>query len=544
MDNFLEFIIKDIDAKKILDSTAPTKTKTNRKKLYNTLEEFESKYRDYQTNIKNYLFAKEKSFSIKENETDLKDLENRIKTLEKAKFLLNPSNTYFEKMGFDVLLYQINNYYVFNFNSLNKIINGFLEKFEQAGIALQSDDFDYTFYVHEYMTSFLEVYYKKSSSYNKVSEVFERIYYMNPEIISHIELNFRKLIRKNSDAFENYISKSQKSILLEANVSDYNSCLEELKSLSSKYMLANRESVLDIIELAKNGTIDMEHYLEDNKIRKTAFTTVIANNIDYNNKEDMDDICTALEKLKINMEEYHNYLDFLPLFKNFKEEYSKLLDESTDKKNQSTDLREIKITISKKEAELARINNKIFGTKTKFLNLRGNDNRTLKIESVCKAKELYELYKIYDQEYFKSKVVEILDKTLTIDDLLNLYYSFDYFKKLAIKKVYKSDSYDEIVEYSEKFDKFANNLSNVVMPGVLVFEETNIVRNIANKYRLHSIRIQEGDLSSNNLDNLMNKISLILRINQINNSPLSVEKIWFIAEVQKIKNKDKVSEEK
>lgn len=536
MDNFLEFILKDIDTKKTIDSTAPTKTKTNRKKLYNKLEEYESKYNDYLANIKNYLFAKEKSLKIKENEKDLTDILQRIKVLEEIKFLHNPSNTYFEKMGFDILLYQLNHYYVFNFNSLNKIINGFLDKFEQAGIALQSEDFDYTFYVHEYMTSFLEVHYKKSANYNKVSEVFEELYYMNPEIISHIELNFRKLIKKNKLNFINYIAKMQKKVLVENNVKNFNACVEELKSLYIQLSLSNGESVSDIVELAKNREIDISQYFEDNKIRKTAFDTVIANNINYNDPKQLDEICLALSKLKINMSEYQNYLDFLPVFNNFKDEYSKLLNETSDKKY--TGLKDIEDTIEKKENELARINRKIFGGKISFLDFKANDSRALKIESVCKAKELHELYKIYDQEYFKSKVMLILDKTLTIADLLNLYYSFDYFKKLAIEKVYKSNSYDEIVEYSDKFDSFANNLSNVVMQGVLVFEDTNIVRNIANKYRLHGIKIEEADLDSNNLSNLMNKVSLILRVNLINNSSTSLEKIWFMTKVQEIKDKD------
>lgn len=536
MDNFLEFILKDIDTKKTIDSTAPTKTKTNRKKLYNKLEEYESKYNDYLANIKNYLFAKEKALKVKETEKDLTDILQRIKVLEEVKFLHNPSNTYFEKMGFDILLYQLNHYYVFNFNSLNKIINGFLDKFEQAGIALQSEDFNYTFYVHEYMTSFLEVYYKKSANYNKVSEVFEELYYMNPEIISHIELNFRKLIKKNRFNFINYIAKMQKKVLVENNVGNFNECVEELKSLYNQLSLSNGESVSDIIDLAKKREIDISQYFEDNKIRKTAFDTVIANNINYNDPKQLDEICLALSKLKINMSEYQSYLDFLPLFNNFKEEYSKLLTETSDKKY--TGLKDIEDTIERKENELARINRKIFGGKISFLDFKANDSRALKIESVCKAKELHELYKIYDQEYFKSKVMLILDKTLTIADLLNLYYSFDYFKKLAIEKVYKSNSYDEIVEYSDKFDSFANNLSNVVMQGVLVFEDTNIVRNIANKYRLHGIKIEEADLDSNNLSNLMNKVSLILRVNLINNSSTSLEKIWFMTKVQEIKDKD------
>ena len=55
------------------------------------------------------------------------------------------------------------------------------------------------------------------------------------------------------------------------------------------------------------------------------------------------------------------------------------------------------------------------------------------------------------------------------------------------------------------------------MPGVLVFDETRIGRVIANKYRLSNIKIIEDDLSENNLDTLSNKISLILRVNRIEN---------------------------
>jgi len=239
-----------------------------------------------------------------------------------------------------------------------------------------------------------------------------------------------------------------------------------------------------------------------------------------------------------SQKEYENYLNFLPLFNDFKEEYKKQIVEE-DKKVEGKGLKEIKETISKKEEELSRINRKIFGGKPSFFDFKGlTDSKTLKIESVYKAKELYELYKLYDQEYFKDKIMKILSKTLTISDLLSLYYSFDYFKKLAIKKVYNTKSYDEIVKYSNGFDNFAKNPMNIVMPGVLVFEKVNISRVIANKYHLNNIKITEEALSAENLNNLNNKISLILRINTINNSNTSVEKIWFLVQVEKIITKE------
>ena len=120
MNNFLDFILKDIEAKKTLDFTAPTKTKTNQRKLYETIDSIQNKYREYQTNILNYMVAKAKALDLKEEkDRNIEILNDKIEELRGVAALLNPTNTYLEKMGFSLLLYQINNYYAFNFSSLN-----------------------------------------------------------------------------------------------------------------------------------------------------------------------------------------------------------------------------------------------------------------------------------------------------------------------------------------------------------------------------------------------------------------------------------------
>jgi len=82
------------------------------------------------------------------------------------------------------------------------------------------------------------------------------------------------------------------------------------------------------------------------------------------------------------------------------------------------------------------------------------------------------------------------------------------------------------------------NPTNIIMMGVPIFKEINIPEIIANKYRLNNIKIIEDDLSEENLDSLLNKILLILRTNNISNSKISVEEIWFLAEVEKIISKE------
>ena len=74
----------------------------------------------------------------------------------------------------------------------------------------------------------------------------------------------------------------------------------------------------------------------------------------------MDNICNALEKLKANINELNNYLEFLPLFNHFKTTYEKLIP-TDEKQRKTTDLKEIELEIAKKEKELDKLNRKIEG---------------------------------------------------------------------------------------------------------------------------------------------------------------------------------------
>ena len=141
MNNFLEFINKDIEAKRLLITSMPIKTKANQKKLNKTIDEYIEKYTEYKNSVKTYLLAKNHSLEVKEKKHD--DEKENLVELERVRFLLNKSNTYFEKLRFDELLYQIDNYNVFKFDSLNEIINSFLDKFEFIGVKLDKDDQNY-----------------------------------------------------------------------------------------------------------------------------------------------------------------------------------------------------------------------------------------------------------------------------------------------------------------------------------------------------------------------------------------------------------------
>ena len=112
MNNFLDFINSDIEVKKTLLSSLPTKTKTNIKKFNNTIDEFITKYESYKKSVYKYINAKNKSIKIKPSNKDNQKYIDNINTLQTIRKVYNPYNTYYEKMGFDELVYRISNYYV------------------------------------------------------------------------------------------------------------------------------------------------------------------------------------------------------------------------------------------------------------------------------------------------------------------------------------------------------------------------------------------------------------------------------------------------
>ena len=541
MNNFLNFIEEDIDAKKTLLDTLPIKTKVSKKKYNDKIDEILEKYELYKTSLLKYINSKNTKLKIKPQEKHLEKLSEEVANLEHVRFVLNPMNSYVEKMGFDSLLYEINHYSEFQFGSLNKILNEFIEKFEIINIKLNSDDFDYSCYVKQYMTAFLDAKDKKNGKYEKVAKVFEDIYWLNPNLIEHIELNLRSLIKVYSKEFEKYISKIQKEVKEKNNIKNYDDCLKKLQKAYLDLKLAEEENITDIILKSQNKEIEITDYLEDSRVRNEAYTSLSIDSLNLEDKNEMENFYDNISKLKENLLEYANYRQFIPLMMDFKATYEKEL--NVDKKNINAKTKELENSIKNKEKELEKLNKKInkkplFGSKK----TDKSEIKSLKAESINLAKELYKLYKEYEKEYFRGKVLPNLSKAFTISNFLEIYYSFDYFKKSAINNVFKISNYDDLIAFSEGFDLFAMNLNNAIMSGVFLFDKEDVSSIIVKKYRLSKINITDDDLHTDNIQNLVNKIVLLQRINKIETSETSVDKIWFMTKVKEISDRLKSKE--
>lgn len=529
MNNFLEFITKDIEAKKTLLSSMPTNNKTNIKKYNEKIEAITANYLDYKDSMQKYIIAKSNSFEIVDSKRDNSLLAKKVEELKDIIYLLEPTNSFIEKLKIDNLLFDLTNYTSFSFKELNDKINSFIEKFELIGVKLQNSDFNYTYYVQEYMKTFLQLRSLKQETYDELSAVFEQIYWFNPEIIEHIELNFRKLLKKFSKEFNNYIQKEQKRILQENNFANFEAVKLKYNELYNELSELNEEQISDIVEMSKKGELEIKNYFSDSKFRITTFESLIVTPLNTEEKENK--FLLSITKLKNNIEEYKSYIKFKELFEYFKEQYP------ISKGEFSSKIKAIEDSINEKEDKLDKINKKIFsGDDHKLFDFKKENNLTvkeLKIESLKLAKDLYSLYKQLDDEKLKNTVVPLISDATLIGDVIKIYYNYNYFRRDSIKNVLKLDDYNEVIRIDNEFCSFVQNPNNVIVNGIYVYDENDVQKMIINKYRFENINLNEEELA-NDLDLLLNKLKFILRVNKLEKSQLSVEKVWFMTEVSSI----------
>lgn len=531
MNNFLEFIKNDIEAKKNVLQAMPTNNKTNVKKYNNKIASMNDKYLYYKDSVLKYINAKSESFEISNNKKNNDNKKEQLEEYKKMLKMLNPNNTYVEKLGFDSLLYDIHNYSSFTFEEINNIISKLVDIFNKAHIKLTSEDFTYTCYVNEYMFEFL----KDSSDTKSLSATFEKIYWSNPNIIEHIELNFRKLIKKYQKSLECYINVEKKKILSKNKFSDYDEFVKEFRKIYMDISSNNNEDIADIIEMAKTNEIDINNYFPDSKFRITMYSTLTINEIDYGDEASVKKLLETLGRLRTNIVEYSNYLKFKPLFNNFKSKIESI--KSLDSVNQ--ELKKIDTQISNKESKLDALNKKIFNKGFSLFNKKVTPTQNMKVEQVNLANELYSLY--YQKEDIETNLKMIKmkkDSSLFVSDIVKLYYSYDLLKRVEIASAFNLNDYNEIINLCSEFDEFALNPTNVIINGIDIFKNVDVNNIIFNKYRLENINLEETDLDEDNLVVLINKIDYIKRIYLIENSESSIEKIWFIVQNEKINAKE------
>ena len=230
----------------------------------------------------------------------------------------------------------------------------------------------------------------------------------------------------------------------------------------------------------------------------------------------------------------------MPLFNYFKDKYSKMKT-TADIEN---DIKKLEKDINVLYTKINRLNGNSSSPIQKAMSFINKKEVASSNESndevLVLVNKLYDLYISKNKLSFEKYISRLHTKgTIFVSDIMSLFYSFNYFKIEIFKEIFETENSEQLSQLCDEFDDFASNPTNIITKGINISEDVDMATIISDRYRMENINLLPEDLDEDNLDALINKIDFIKRIYKIENSTLSVEKIWFIVQNLKITNSKK-----
>ena len=536
-------LVKQIDVDKEVLSILPKNNKKNLNAYKDKCNEIKLTYENDLLNLVLEIKSRSIKFeSLKEN-PQIEEYEDELAKYNRLR-VLNHYVTSFEKMELDQLLYVLRKFYDNNLDSIENSIISCLNKFKEVGIILTSNDFDYSSYTKEYMDALLKS--QKDPSIN-LKETFENIYWKCPDIILHIEQNFRSIYLRHTKEIDKYYINIEKQVLSELEANSVEEAFEKYKELQNKYIeckscddltilnkFLNEEYLVKdyepvIIEsirrkLLNSGNADLNHLDEfENKFYK-----IENNNFEFNNN---------IVKLKDSLYEYKYYQTYKFILDKVKEIYN-------NEEKYDITYNQILKNIKKLESELFKLNKKLerrkkhkgilfklFQGKKKKLESNNDDLNKLIIDLKQAYKDL-EINKTY--KIIKSS----LKNDSTIYDALLLSSYFFTFLATELKNQFGEITIDEINQRINKFKEYLDYPNIILINNTSITQDKDLGLVIKDKYNLCNINLTTEDLDLNNIDKLMDSVNVLYNENNIRKSNLSFEDIKFYIQAKSILEKN------
>ena len=509
----LDELNEKIEIKTEYINTLPRNNKKNIEFFLKEVGKIHKEFLNYQDNI-----LKEMSRRIKKlenlNSVNTSKMEEELNNIEGVMYLLNDIETPFEKMGLDKAIHNLTYYYKKNLEIVNEAIVYCINKFEEVGIKLKLEDFNYSKYVKEYLSLFFE---KNEGINSKIVKTrFEEIYWKCSNIIIHIELNVRYIYLKYQKDIEKYYNKQKENLVKKFTKQDILHKYNETKKALLQQV--NQDKNI-IINKFITGELEIKNYYEE--IIKSSYSKLIPHySIEKISEKQLDDIDQNIEKLKNSLYEYKKYLEFKQIIDDIKSIYLE-----KDKYKNSYD--QTRKQISAKEKKLMSLNSRVnrFFKKShsKFINEQNNI-----------ILEIKELYKLLDKNKIYTKIATKLNDNSTITDVLYLASSFYNYLFYCMKKNNKEITEEEIEENFEEIRNFVKWPYSTIINNITILETKDIMLIIKDRYQLLNINIEKEDLQFENLDNLIHLVENISISHSIRKNKINLEEIEKICEFKKI----------
>lgn len=483
-------------------SILPHTKKADKKKYTEYLEKKINDYKEIEEYIKKEILKRKTKYLEIVKNPKINELANMVPDYNKI-MCLSPLSSSINKMELDVNLFKLKYYYKNNINEVNIAIRTIIKLFEKVGITITLDDFNYHNYVKEYM----KIFFTKNVDEKTLYTEFEKIYWVCPEIITIIRLNFYSIYFKNKKQIDAYYAKTYKD-------DNLNAYTDKLINEQKEYDTLTHNDQRYIIDKFLNNELLLNDYTETN-------ITKLFNR--YLNDKENEHNYDNLLKLSLNLKEYKEFLEYKGILEAIVNLYK---DKKTYQNLYNNKLKEI----TKNESELFSLHKK---TNKKGIFKPKEDKQreiSLKIDTILQNlnteyNELEEL-NIKDQIYNNIKDDTNLKEALELISI-NIKYFYDFFKE-----EYTNLTIEELVKLINKLKKYLYTSNLNIISNVKIIDNENICQNITDHYELLNINITESDLEED-VDTTIKNINTIITYYDMQRLNLDINEIEFLAQVQK-----------
>lgn len=517
-------LIEKIEVEKELLATMPKNNEKNVEKYKQKVEEIQNDYKIQKDKIYAILNKRYDAETNLEKNVEIQELDARLQTIESVLYLLNDKTTSYEKMNLDKIIYKLRKYYKENLEIVNEQIATILNEFSNVGVILETDDFDYSTYVRQYMEVFLEEHKNKTLSSERLKNEFEKIYWKCPEIIVHIELNVRSIYLKNQTQIDKYFSKQKEEILAKWGKSP-----SEIIKIYFQIAMAKQEKMSQdkkiMLDKFLNGELNTKNYKPEKIL--SDFQKILPQEIIENIQENKQEIKPNISKFLNSLYEYKNYEEFRFIIDDIKELYKE-----KDKYKNIYD--ETKKKIDTNEKLLKKLNKKTetsgwFSKKTMPAGMSAEQNTLIA--------ELKNLYRTLDLDKFYNKIYSEITDNSTMFEALSLANSYYEYLTNCIINNDKTITQEGIDEKANRLRNFLKNPYNTIINNMNIIQEKEIGTIIKDRYKLLNFNVEKEDLKIDNIDNLITILEEIQKSFDIEDAGLEIDNIEELVEVKKILKK-------
>ena len=542
MKDLVENIEKQIATDKEVISVLPRNGIKAIKTLVKTITDMSQKYENLNEKLLKEIEDRYIELTTVEENTEIPQIEQEILKYDMAEKNTDMRSS-FEKMGLDRVVYNVNGYYKSNLERLNKELIFSVKQFEKVGIRLTAEDFCISEYAQKYMEVLLQEAYNGDINSEAVKNQFEKVYWQCSEVVSHLYVNIRYIYDKYESQIDKFYNEKAQEILksLSLTAEGVEEKKAELIKKKNQIEATDNKIILDKFYI---GSLNINDYKEDNY--KKIYLELTGKDVIKLSDVEKNEINENISKLNTNLTEYAKYLKYKFLVEQVLQTRQELLKEEAvnkdkkDKKVKKTTYELTKEEIKKLHSEIIKLNSKMTKSNKGFFGTKKTGEKKDSIAILQRNNLVLDLKKAYmqlDEEIIKQKILQNLDETSSLFDVLKFASSYyGYMAKVMIK--YNDDITDkEIGENAGKIREFINFSNFTVINHVKISDTKELSIIIKDKYKLLGMQISKENFEEDSIDDLIRKVKIINNYNNIQKSKFSIKDLEYIMNTKEMLKK-------